>query len=74
VVGPFEEEEEGMGMTSNVVKVKGEHPSTSGHLSEDRLSLITNAFRLLQVVAYYIYICIYIYSYAYIYVYICIYI
>ena len=26
VVGPFEEEEEGTGVTSNVVKVKGEDP------------------------------------------------
>jgi len=37
------------------------------------LSLITNAFRLLQVVVYHVYICIYIHSYAYIYIYIYIY-
>jgi len=28
VVGPFEEEEEGTGITSDVVKVKGEDPAT----------------------------------------------
>ena len=33
VVGPFEEEEEGTGMTSDVVKVKGEDPATPGLLS-----------------------------------------
>jgi len=27
-VGPFEEEEEGTGITSDVVKVKGEDPAT----------------------------------------------
>ena len=32
VVGPFEEEEEGTGVTSNVVKVKGEDPVTRGPL------------------------------------------
>ena len=31
VVGPFEEEEEGTGVTSDVVKVKGEDPATPGH-------------------------------------------
>ena len=29
-LGPFEEEEEGIGMTSDVVKVEGEDPSTPG--------------------------------------------
>jgi len=31
VVGPFEEEEEGTGVTGDVVKVKGEDPATPGH-------------------------------------------
>ena len=34
VVGPFEEEEEGTGITSDVVKVKGEDPATPGLLPE----------------------------------------
>jgi len=33
VVGPFGEEEEGTGVTSDVVKVKGEDPATPGPLS-----------------------------------------
>jgi len=33
VVGPFEEEEEGTGIVSDVVKVKGEDPTTPGPLS-----------------------------------------
>jgi len=33
VVGPFEEEEEGTGIDSDVVKVKGEDPPTPGLLS-----------------------------------------
>jgi len=32
VVGPFEEEEEGTGIASDVVKVMGEDPATSGLL------------------------------------------
>jgi len=32
-VGPFEEEEEGTGVTSDVVKVQGEDPATPGPLS-----------------------------------------
>jgi len=31
-VGPFEEEEEGTGVTSDVVKVEGEDPATPGPL------------------------------------------
>jgi len=31
VVGPFEEEEEGTGIASDVVKVKGEDPATPGY-------------------------------------------
>jgi len=33
VVGPFEEEEEGTGISSDVVKEKGEDPVTPGPLS-----------------------------------------
>jgi len=32
VVGLFEEEEEGTGVASDVVKVEGEHPATPGSL------------------------------------------
>jgi len=32
VVGPFEEEEEGTGIASDVVKVQGEDPATPGLL------------------------------------------
>jgi len=32
VVGPFEEEEEGTGIASDVVKVEGEDPATRGLL------------------------------------------
>ena len=34
VVGPFKEEEEGTGVVSDVVKVKGEDPVTPGPLSQ----------------------------------------
>jgi len=33
VVGPLEEEEDGTGITSDVVKLKGEDPATPGPLS-----------------------------------------
>jgi len=33
VVGPFEEEEEGTGVSSDVVKVEGEDPGTPGTLT-----------------------------------------
>jgi len=36
-LGPFEEEEEGIGMTSDVVKVKGEDLATPGCLREVRV-------------------------------------
>jgi len=39
VVGPFEEEEEGTGVASNILKVKGEDPETSGYLRGDRVRL-----------------------------------
>jgi hypothetical protein len=32
LLGPFEEEEEGTGITSDVVKVKGEDPDTQGYV------------------------------------------
>jgi len=31
LLGPFEEEEEGIGTASDVVKVKGEDPATPGY-------------------------------------------
>ena len=37
VVGPFEEEEEGTGVASDVVKVQGEDPDTPGYLRGDRV-------------------------------------
>ena len=37
VVGPFEEEEAGIGITSDVVKVKGEDQDTPGYLKGDRV-------------------------------------
>jgi len=38
-VGPFEEEEEGTGVSSDVVKVEGEDPDTPGYLRGDRVRL-----------------------------------
>jgi len=38
-VGPFEEEEEGTGVASDVVKVRGEDPDTPGYLRGDRVRL-----------------------------------
>jgi len=35
VVGPFEQEEEGTGITSDVVKVEGEDPGTPGPLTKE---------------------------------------
>jgi len=37
VVGPFQEEEEGTCIASDVVKLKDEDPATQGCLREDRL-------------------------------------
>jgi len=37
LLGPFEEEEEGIGITSDVVKVQGEDPATPGCLREVRV-------------------------------------
>jgi len=39
VVGLFEEEEEGTGIASDVVKVQGEDPDTPGYLRGDRARL-----------------------------------
>ena len=39
VVGPFEEEEEGIRVASDVVKAKGEDPDTPGYLRGDRVRL-----------------------------------
>jgi len=39
VVGPFEEEEEGSGVASVVVKAKGEDLDTPGYLRGDRVRL-----------------------------------
>jgi len=38
-VGPFEEEEEGTGVASDVVKAQGEDPDTPGYLRGDRVRL-----------------------------------
>jgi len=37
--GPFKEEEEGIGVTSDVVKVEGEDPDTPDYLRGDRVRL-----------------------------------
>jgi len=37
VVGPFEEEEDGIGITSDIIKVKGEDPDTPGYLRGNRV-------------------------------------
>jgi len=39
VVGPFEEEEVGISVASDVVKAEGEDPDTPGYLRGDRVSL-----------------------------------
>ena len=39
VVGPFEEEKEGIGVASDVVKAEGEDPDTLGYLRGDRVRL-----------------------------------
>ena len=39
VVGPVEEEEEGTGVASDVVKVEGKDPDTTGYLRGDRVRL-----------------------------------
>jgi len=37
LLGPFEQEEEGIGITSDVVKVEGEDPTTPDCLRVDRV-------------------------------------
>jgi len=37
LLGPFEEEEEGTGVDSDVVKMQGEDLDTPGHLRGDRV-------------------------------------
>jgi hypothetical protein len=39
LLGPFEEEEEGTGVASDVVKVEDEDPDTPGYLRGDRVRL-----------------------------------
>ena len=41
VVSPFEEEEEGTGVTSDVVQVKGENPVTPGSLKRNDSGNVT---------------------------------
>ena len=38
-MGPFEEEEEGTGVASDVVKVEGEDPDTPGYLRGDKVMM-----------------------------------
>jgi len=38
-MGPFEEEQEGTGVASDVVKMEGENPDTPGYLRGDRVRL-----------------------------------
>jgi len=44
--GPFEEEEEGIGIASNVVKVKGEDLANPGCLREVRVRWCVGDFQL----------------------------
>jgi len=46
VVGPFEEEKEGISVTSDVVKVKGADPDTPGYLRGDRVRLSRQRSRM----------------------------
>jgi len=48
-VGPFEEEEKGIGTASDVVKVKGEDPDTPGYLRGDRVRLGRRRSRIVGV-------------------------
>jgi len=41
LLGPFEEEEEGIGVASDVVKVEGEDPATSGPLNRNDPGTVT---------------------------------
>jgi len=44
LLGPFEEEEEGIGIASDVVKVQGKDPATPGCLREVRVKWCINDF------------------------------
>ena len=46
--GPFEEEEGGIGITSDVVKVKGQDPATPGYLRGDRVGTWSNCILTLH--------------------------
>jgi len=46
VVGPFEEEEEGIGITSNEVKSKGQNLDTPGYLRGYRVKRDVSNFQL----------------------------
>ena len=48
-MGPFEEEEEGTGVASDVVKVQGEDPDTPGYLRGDRVRLGRRRSRIVGV-------------------------
>jgi len=45
LLGPFEEEEEGIGIASDAVKVKGEDPATPGCLREVRVRWYVGDFQ-----------------------------
>jgi len=45
LLGPFEEEEEGIGIASDVIKVKGEDPATPGCLREVRVRWCVGDFQ-----------------------------
>jgi len=49
VVGPFEEEEEGTGVASDVVKVQGEDPDTPAYPRGDRVRLGRQRSRIVGV-------------------------
>jgi len=49
VVGLFKEEEEGIGVVSDVVKVEGEDPDTPGYLRGDRVRLGRRRSRIVGV-------------------------
>jgi len=46
-VGLFEEQEEGTGVASDIVKVEGEDPDTPGYLRGDRVRLGRRRSRIL---------------------------
>jgi len=46
LLGPFEEGEEGIGIASDVVKIEGEDPATTGCLREVRVRWCVGDFQL----------------------------